>query len=277
MPQFCARLRPGHHGGYDAEVSAAGRDGLHRLRHGAAQVGSLHFDHVRGHKALVVVPQCRGRRLSSPCPNAGAVVLRYVRRQDGLPVFRRHRMERIPNSLAVLVAPVVFDQAGRRQSVAVGGVNGHKRVRHALAPYPLRLLRVVLDQRRRHHALLRLGNLGVRRLRDFPPPLTAAGLPYGRQRRGDHHLMAARSAACDRVHRLRDPCPGRVLVVVHGQRRHDGGGDAIPVLCRHRLERRGGVLPPEVTRVVYHHQERLRVLYGELVHAPDHPPHGVGP
>ena len=141
----------------------------------------------------------------------------------------------------MLVAPVVFDQAGRRQAVTVGGVNGHKGFRQPLPPYPLGLLGVVLD--------------------------------HGR---GDHHLMAARSAACDRVHRLGDLGPRGVLVVVHGQRGHDGGGDAIPVLCRHRLERVRRVLPPEVSGMVHHHQERVRRFDGELVHPTDHPPHGIG-
>lgn len=146
-----------------------------------------------------------------------------------------------PGALSVLVAPVVFDQAGRRQAVAVGGVNGHKRIRQPLPPHPLRLLGVVLDHGRR-----------------------------------DHHLMAARSAACDRVHRLGDLGPRGVLVVVHGQRGKEGRGHTIPMFGRDGLERVRRVLPPEVPGVVYHHQERLRGLDCELVHPSDHSPHCVG-
>lgn len=157
--QIRVPLRSGHHSGDDAEVAAAGGDGLHRLRHGAAQVGPLHFDQVGGRQGVVVHGRDGVERFghSGTLPGiCSAVELGQVRRQDALPVFCGNGVERIPGALAMLVAPVVFDQAGRRQAVTVGGVNGHKRVRHSLSPYSLGLLCVVLDQGRRHHALLRL-------------------------------------------------------------------------------------------------------------------------
>ena len=240
MFQVRARLRLDHRGGDDAEVAAAGGDCLDRLPHGAAQVGPFHFDQVGGRQGVVVHGRDGVERIgqSGPVPGVcSAVELGQVRRQDAFPVLCCDGVERVPRVLPVLIAPVVFDQAGRCQAVAVGGVNSHKRLRHLLAAHPLGLLGVVLDQGGRHHALLRLGNLGVCRLRDFPPPLAAPGLPYGRQRRGDYHLMASRSAACYRVYRLGDPGPRGVFIVVHGQRGHDGGGHAITVFFRDGLER----------------------------------------
>ena len=78
-------------------------DGLHRLRGRPSQVGAFHLDQVRSCQALVV--------------------LGY------------YRVERVLDVLAVLVVPVVFDQACRRQAVAVGCVNCHDRPGDLLASH----------------------------------------------------------------------------------------------------------------------------------------------
>jgi len=61
-------------------------------------------------------------------------------------------------------------------------------------------------------------------------------------------------------------CPGR-----HGLAYHP-----IPMLCCNGLERVHNLLSPELSSMVDHHQKRVCRLDHELVHAPGHPPHGVG-
>ena len=53
----------------------------------------------------------------------------------------------------IMVPVVILCQGGRRQPVAVGGVNGHYGICHALAPYPLGLLGVILDHSRADQTL----------------------------------------------------------------------------------------------------------------------------
>ncbi|CAN4010797.1 DUF3847 domain-containing protein, partial [Dysosmobacter welbionis] len=51
----------------------------------------------------------------------------------------------------------------------------------------------------------------------------------------------------------------------------------IPMFCCNGLERVPNLLASELSGVVDHHQKRVCRLDHELVHAPGHPAHGVGP
>ena len=92
-------------------------------------------------------------------------------------------------------------------------------------------------------------------------------------------MMASRSAAGDRVHRLGDRRPGGVFVVVHGQQRHDRGNNAV-VAFPHS----GGNWAVNVMQtgllswclsVPRRDNKRCCRFDHELVHATGHAAHGV--
>ena len=89
--------------------------------------------------------------------------------------------------------------------------------------------------------------------------------------------MPASAAGPRRVYWLIDWVARGVSGVGHCPGHHGRTYHPIPMLCCNGLERVLNLLSPELSSMVDHHQKRVCRLDHELVHAPGHPAHGVGP